>query len=76
MVDAKHETDIHDLSLGVIHAVKRLDVSALSYVQLRRLYAALIYTTKAVDDEITKRSDGSELGETVRIQSPKKPTAG
>jgi hypothetical protein len=76
MGDAKHETDTHDLTLGVIHALKLLDVSALSYVQLRRLYAALVHTTNVVDDEVAKRSDGSELGETVRITSPKNPTIG
>ena len=35
-----HETDVHDLSLGVIHALRMVDTEALSYVQLRRLYAA------------------------------------
>ena len=73
MTDPRHETDIHDLALGVIHALKMVDVSAMSYVQLRRLYAALVATTNLVDDEIAKRSDGDNLGETVRIQSPKKP---
>jgi hypothetical protein len=73
MVDAKLETDIHDLTLGVIHAIKMLDVSALSYVQLRRLYAAVIHATKLVDEEIAKRSQAENLGETVRIPSPRKP---
>ena len=44
-----HETDIHDLSLGVIHALRMLDESALSYSQLRRLYAALKHTTEQVE---------------------------
>ncbi len=68
MVDAKLETDIHDLTLGVIHAVKMLDVSAMSYVQLRRLYAAVIHTTKLVDAEILKRSRGENLAETVQMK--------
>lgn len=72
MTDPQHETNVHDLTLGVIHALKMVDVSALSYVQLRRLYAALVATTNRVDEEIVKRSDGDNLGETVRIQSPKK----
>ena len=75
MIDAKLETDIHDLTLGVIHAVKMLDVSAMSYVQLRRLYAAVIHTTKLVDAEILKRSRGENLGETVQMKSPKKQSA-
>jgi hypothetical protein len=74
MTDPKHETDVHDLTLGVIHALKMLDVSALSYVQLRRLYAALVATTNAVDEEIASRSQNNELGETVRIESPKRTT--
>lgn len=73
MGDPKHETDTHDLTLGVIHAVKMLDVAALSYVQLRRLYAALVYMTTKVDKEISKRSDIATLGKTVRISSPQKP---
>jgi hypothetical protein len=72
MTDPQHETDVHDLTLSVIHALKMLDVSALSYVHLRRLYAALVATTNTVDEEIAKRSDADNLGETVRIQSPRK----
>jgi hypothetical protein len=75
MTDPQHETNVHDLTLGVIHALKMVDVSALSYVQLRRLYAALVATTKRVDEEIAKRSDADNLGETVKIQSPKKAPA-
>ena len=68
-----HETDVHDLSLGVIHALRVVDVKALSYVQLRRLYAALVHSTNEVDDEIARRSQTTDsLGSTVRIQSPKR----
>jgi len=68
-----HETDVHDLSLGVIHALRVVDVKALSYVQLRRLYAALVHSTNEVDDEIALRSQATDsLGSTVRIQSPKR----
>lgn len=74
MDNSTHETDVHDLSLGVIHALRVVDVEALSYVQLRRLYAALVAATNDVDDEIAKRSKSTNsLGETVRIQSPRKP---
>lgn len=64
-----HETDVHDLSLGVIHALAMMDAKVLSYVQLRRLYAALVHATDEVDAEIMQRSDGDNLGETVRINS-------
>ena len=70
-----HETDVHDLSLGVIHALRMVDVKVLSYVQLRRLYAALLEATNDVDEEIAVRSETTDsLGETVRIHSPKKRT--
>ena len=66
------ETDIHDLSLGVIHALAMLNVKALSYVQLRRLYAALVHASDDVQAEIARRSGSEALGETVRITSPTK----
>lgn len=75
MDTSSHETDVHDPSLEVIRALGVVDVEALSYVQLRRLHAALVAATKDVDDEIAKRSQSSTaLGETVRIESPRKPT--
>ena len=70
------ETDVHDLSLGVIDALRVVDVKALSYVQLRRLYAALVAATNDVDEEIATRSESTDsLGETVRIQAPKREVA-
>lgn len=75
MSSPTHETDVHDLSLGVIHALAMLDAKVLSYVQLRRLYAALVHATDNVDAEILVRSDGDSLGETVRLRSPKKSDA-
>ena len=71
MARTQHETDVHDLSLGVIHAIKIMNVKALSYVQLRRLFAALVHATGEVEKEISNRSDGDSLGETVRVQALK-----
>lgn len=73
MADAKHDTAAHDMTPGVIEAVKTLDMTTLSYVQLRRLRTALANTSNAVNEEIAKRSGADNLGETVRIQTPKKP---
>lgn len=73
MAKSQHETDVHDLSLGVIHAIKMMDVKALSYVQLRRLYAAFRHAVGEVETEIGKRSDTDSLGETVRVKTPKLP---
>ncbi len=70
MANETLETDIHDLSLSVIHALAMVNARSLSYVQLRRLYAALVHATDDVQSEIARRSDLNSLGETVRIQSP------
>ena len=59
MENTTYKTDANDLSLDVIRALHTVDVKALSYVQLRRLYAALIAATNDVDDEIASRSDTS-----------------
>lgn len=50
-----HESDVHDLSLSVIHALAMVDVRALSYVQLRRLYAALTHACEKVQQETELR---------------------
>ena len=65
------ETDVHDLSLGVIHALAMLDVKALSYVQLRRLNAALLHAGDDVSQEIRARADEDLSGDTVRVPSPR-----
>lgn len=75
MKNTTQTTDANDLSLDVIRALSTVDVKALSYVQLRRLYSALIAATNDVDDEIASRSDTTTtLGETVQIQSPRNRT--
>lgn len=72
MDDSKiHETNVHDLSLGVIHALAMVDVKALSYVQLRRLYAALKHKIDDVSQEAELRAETDKSGDTVRVQSRK-----
>ncbi|HNP35192.1 MAG TPA: hypothetical protein PKK10_05020 [Woeseiaceae bacterium] len=70
MEKSDHETDVHDLALGVIHALKMVDAKAMSYVQLRRLYASLVHTCNVVETEITARSGEQDLGKTVRLTAP------
>ncbi len=65
-----HETGVHDLALGVIHALKMVDVKALSYVQLRRLYASLVHTGDLVGEEIAERSGTHDLRGAVHRQPP------
>lgn len=64
------ETDIHDLSLSVIHALAMVDVKVLSYMQLRRLYAALTHARDDVEQETLRRTDGGLSGDTVNIRRP------
>jgi hypothetical protein len=64
------ETDIHDLSLSVIHALAMVDVKVLSYMQLRRLYAALTHAREDVEQETLRRTDGGLSGDTVNIRRP------
>ena len=72
MADSEtRDTDLHDLSLGVIHALAVLDVAALSYVQLRRLNAALLHAGEDVAREIRQRSENDLGGDTVRVPSPR-----
>lgn len=59
------ETDIHDLSLSVIHALAMVDVKVLSYIQLRRLYAALTHARDNVEQETLRRTEGGVRGVSV-----------
>ena len=65
------DTDIHDLSLGTIHALSMLDVKVLSYLQLRRLDAALTKAVEAVSKESMLRATNDNGGDTVRVPSPR-----
>jgi len=64
------ETDIHDLSLSVIHALAMVDVKVLSYMQLRRLFAALTHARDDVEQETLRRTDGGLSGDTVNVRRP------
>ena len=66
----QHETDIHNLSLGVINALELLDMNVLSYAQLRRLYAALTHTKEVVVREIAFRSEYDEHGDPLPVEVP------
>ena len=64
------ETDINDLSLSVIHALAMVDVRVLSYIQLRRLYAALTHARDDVEQETLRRTDGDIYGDVVNVPPP------
>ncbi len=61
------KTDGQDLSREVIQAIGRLDLKALSYTQLRRLYATVTQAVDDVDDELKLRAQEDNDGDTVRI---------
>ena len=65
------DTDIHDLSLGAIHALTMIDAKVLSYLQLSRLNAALTEASEAVDNEIMLRATNGNGDDTVRVPSPR-----
>jgi hypothetical protein len=65
-----HESDVHDLSLSVIHALAMVDVKALSYMQLRRLYAALTHALDCVETETAVRTGMSNSGDTTTVLAP------
>lgn len=64
------KTDAQDPSAGVIDSIDELDLKALSYLQLRRLYATLMQAVDNVDEEIKVRSEEDNDGDTVRIPTP------
>ena len=68
--NSTRETDIHDLSLSVIHALAMVDVKVLSYVQLRRLYAALTHARDDVEQETLRRVDTEVYGDVVTVPDP------
>ena len=68
--NSTRETDIHDLSLSVIHALAMVDVRVLSYVQLRRLYAALTHARDDVEQETLRRVDTEVYGDVVTVPDP------
>ena len=62
-----------DLANAAIEALQNIDVGALSFLQLRRLNAALMHASEVVTDETARRSDDEASGDTVRISVPPDP---
>lgn len=58
---------------GVLEHLDRLDLAALSFVQLRRLHKLLADASIRVDEESLQRADDADddsSGDTVRVPSP------
>lgn len=68
---AKHEALDSDPSTGVVSSLEKLDLTALSFIQLRRLHNVLQQASNDVDKESVRRSEEDSSGDTVRVPSPK-----
>lgn len=65
--------DTQDPSQRVSQVFDELDLESLSYVQLRRLHAALLVAADRVTGETESRADDDSGGDTVRVPVPPKP---
>ncbi|MEE8264629.1 MAG: hypothetical protein V3R40_05175 [Gammaproteobacteria bacterium] len=71
MTDSKtSKTTVQDPSVEIIQAIDQVDLKAFSFVQLRRLYTALMQTAADVDEELKVRSEKDNAGDTVRVPVP------
>jgi len=61
------KTGIQDPSSEVIQAIDQVDLKALSYIQLRRLYATVMQAVDDVDEELKLRAQEDNAGDTVRV---------
>ncbi len=61
------KTGIQDPSSEVIQAIDQVDLKALSYIQLRRLYATVMQAVDDVDEELKFRAQEDNAGDTVRV---------
>ena len=68
---AQHQTEAQDSSLEVIRALSVLDLSGLSFIQLKRLEKVLQEACNDVVVESTKRAAVDNSGDTVKVPSPK-----
>ena len=67
---ATHKTTGQDQSLVIINALAMLDLSGLSFVQLKRLQKALAHAGKDIALESVRRAESDNSGDTVRVPSP------
>lgn len=68
---AQHRTEDQDSSLQAINALSTLDLTGLSFIQLRRLYKMLTQACVDVAAESARRAESDNSGDTVKVPSPK-----
>ena len=64
------KTDMQDPSQSAIQAIEQIDLTSLSYIQLRRLYATVMQAVDDVSEELTVRAEEDNGGDTVRVPVP------
>ena len=67
---AKHQTLDNDPSTGVVDSLEKLDLAALSFIQLRRLHNVLRQASGDVEKETARRAEEDSSGDTVSVPSP------
>jgi len=67
---AKHETLEIDPSAAVVKTLERIDLKAMSFVQLKRLHKVLQQASVEANAEFRRRTEENSAGDTVRVQSP------
>jgi len=68
---AQHQIEAQDSSLEAVSALSVLDLSELSFVQLKRLEKILQQSCKDVAAESARRAQVDNSGDTVTVQAPK-----
>ncbi|MDA0994718.1 MAG: hypothetical protein O3A13_13945 [Proteobacteria bacterium] len=68
---AKHETLDRDPSTAVIEKIEKLDFTAMSFVQLKRLHKVFQSVSAEIARETSRRAEEDSSGDTVRVPSPK-----
>lgn len=71
MADSKPVKQVDIQANDAIKALAEIDISALSYVKLRRLNTALIRASEKLRIESVTRSENNVGGDTVRVLSPR-----
>ena len=66
----RKKVDVQDPSRELIQAIDQMDLKALSYTQLRRLYATVMQAVEHIDEELTLRAEDDNAGDTVRVPIP------
>ena len=59
--------DAKDALPRIVQALDRVDLKALSYTQLRRLYATVMQALDEVSEELELRAEEDNAGDTVRV---------